>query len=86
MSEINHFLMVFDHAKDELVEVKEFGTDIEKATRAYSEREGEYKNSSRFDIVLVGSDSIETVKVTHGTYFEGFHKRSFFDSFKAVAQ
>ncbi|WP_144628955.1 hypothetical protein [Arthrobacter woluwensis] len=69
MSAIKHFLLVFDHSKNELISNTDFGTDIDKATRAYGEMEKRYRGSYAVDIVLVGSDSIETVKVTHANYF-----------------
>ncbi|MCT1921544.1 hypothetical protein M3C63_06690 [Brevibacterium luteolum] len=76
MSGIKHFLLVFDHAKDKLIEQLDFGDDAERAVEEYAVREAEYRDSSSVDIVLVGSDSIETVKVTHSTYFEGFNRGS----------
>ncbi|WP_138417958.1 hypothetical protein [Sinomonas gamaensis] len=69
MSAIKHFLLVFDHAKNELVKNLEFGSDVDGATRCYGEMERKYRDSHAVDIVLVGSDSIETVKVTHSNYF-----------------
>jgi len=70
MSEIKHFLLVFDHSKNELILERDFGTDIDSATDEYARQEQAYRDSNVIDIVLVGSDSIETVKVTHSTYFE----------------
>jgi len=71
MSAIQHFLLVFDHATNTLVEHESFGTDSFAATKKYGEMERQYKDSHAIDIVLVGSDSIETVKVTHANYFTG---------------
>lgn len=71
MSAIQHFLLVFDHATNELIDQREFGTDVHAATKAYGEMERQFKDSHAIDIVLVGSDSIETVKVTHPNYFTG---------------
>ncbi|GAA4106505.1 hypothetical protein GCM10022249_02320 [Enteractinococcus coprophilus] len=72
---IQHFLLVFDHAKDELIAAQEFGRDVERATEAYSEMEKAYANNNAIDIVLVGSDSLETVKITHANYFAGRARR-----------
>ena len=47
-----------------------FGADAD-ATTAYRAAEIEYHDRPEVDIVLVGSDSLETVKVTHSTYFSG---------------
>lgn len=71
MSGIKHFLLAFDHGQDKLIEQLEFGDDIDRATAAYTEIEAKFKGSSLVDIVLVGSDSLESVKVTHSNYFEG---------------
>lgn len=71
---INHYLLVFDHARDELIDVVEFGSDVEAATTAYSARERQHREDGHIDIVLVGSDSLETVKITHSTYFGGVSK------------
>ena len=48
-----------------------FGADADAATTAYRAAEIEYHDRPEVDIVLVGSDSLETVKVTHSTYFSG---------------
>lgn len=71
MSAIQHFLLVFDHRSNKLVEQQSFGSDAHKATQRYGEMEQQYKDCHAIDIVLVGSDSIETVKVTHANYFTG---------------
>lgn len=68
---IQHFLLVFDHDKGELIEVKDFGTDQESAVLTYGECEEKYKDIRTVEIVLIGSDSFETVKLTHANYFDG---------------
>lgn len=68
---IQHFLLVFDHDKGELVEQIDFANDGERAVAAYAEKEREYQARQRIEIVLVGSDSIETIKLTHANYFDG---------------
>ena len=76
MSAIKHFLLVFDHETDTLLVQREFGADADTATQAYAEAETQYRDRALVDIILVGSDSIETVKVTHSTYFPGSKKKS----------
>ncbi len=71
MAAIQHFLLVFDHGKNELIDIQEFGEDAAAATSCYGDVEKKYRDSALIDIVLVGSDSIETVKVTHSIYFTG---------------
>jgi len=68
---IQHFLLVFDQSKGELIEQIQFGSDGERAVAAYDEKEQEYYGRERIEVVLVGSDSIETIKVTHANYFGG---------------
>lgn len=69
--EIQHFLLVFDHEAGQLIETVDFGTNGEAAVAAYSAKEKELKEHKLFEIVLIGSDSIETVKLTHANYFDG---------------
>lgn len=71
MSAIKHFLLVFDHRSNKLITQQEFGSDAHAATKRYGEMEQQFRDCHAIDIVLVGSDSIETVKVTHANYFTG---------------
>lgn len=72
MAAIQHFILVFDHQKGRLVtEPLMFGDDSKNALAHYSELERTHRDDSNMDIVLVGSDSIETVKITHANYFDG---------------
>ncbi len=71
MSAIQHFILVFDHTKGRLVDEKHFGVDSQAAVTCYSELEKKFREQKNMDIVLVGSDSIETVKVTHANYYDG---------------
>jgi hypothetical protein len=68
---IQHFLLVFDHEAGALVDLQEFGTDSDAAVAAYSAKEKDYEDRKMVEIVLIGSDSIETVKLTHANYFDG---------------
>jgi hypothetical protein len=68
---IHHFLLVFDHDKGRLVETQEFGTDSKAAVAAYAVKERELHGQRWIEIVLIGSDSLDTVKLTHANYFDG---------------
>lgn len=68
---IQHFILVFDRHVGHLVDQIEFGTKASAAVEKYEELEEQYRHDAHMDIVLVGSDSIETVKVTHANYFNG---------------
>jgi hypothetical protein len=66
--DIKHFLVVYDiHAGN--ADVTEF-VDYEEALRRYDELEKQFIDSDEFDIVLLGADSLDTIKRTHSSYFE----------------
>ena len=68
-SDIKNFLLVFDRKQGRLVQQDDFGADVDTAIAEYQRLEREHRDDPTYDIVLVGSDSIETVKVTHASYF-----------------
>jgi hypothetical protein len=68
---IQHFLLVFDHGAGHLAEEIHFGSDGDRAVQAYAAKEREYTGKRDVEIVLIGSDSIETVRITHANYFDG---------------
>jgi ABC-type cobalt transport system substrate-binding protein len=68
--EIKHFLVIYDPATGE-VEAQPFGTDYDAAQRAYAEAEQENGIETTLDIVLLSADSLETIKQTHSSYFNG---------------
>lgn len=63
-----YFLLTFRVA-DRSVAVEEFGADETAATDAYSRLERELGDNREAEVVLVGADSIETVRKTHSHYF-----------------
>lgn len=66
---IQHFLLVYNRATGSLEREVHFGTDADKALAAYAEVEAEFRDAPYMQIVLIGSDSIDTVKITHANYF-----------------
>ena len=68
---IQHFLLIYDRRKDQLMSHESFGEDADAAMTAYRAAEIEYRDRPEMDIVLIGSDSLDTVKITHSTYFTG---------------
>lgn len=72
---IVHFLLVYDRTEQKLVYEHAF-RDPQKAVRAYEEREARHRGDDNVEIVLVGADSIETVMLTHGNYFDGARSAS----------
>ncbi len=71
LPKIQHFILVFDRHEGHLVDQLAFGTHAKAAVSRYEELEEQYRHEPHMDIVLVGSDSIDTVKVTHANYFDG---------------
>ena len=63
------FLIAFDHDARTQLSLEQF-SDITQALKAYSEREEQYRSNPRVEVVLLGADSIEAIKVTHSNYFE----------------
>lgn len=70
-SVIQHFLLVFDHRQGRLLDEVDFKDDSTRALAEYARREEQHRDDPDIDIVLIGSDSIETVRLTHANYFDG---------------
>jgi len=68
--EIKHFLVVYDPATGE-VDVRSFDTDYDAAQKAYADAEQAHGIETKLDIVLLSADSLETIKQTHSSYFNG---------------
>ena len=66
---ILHFLIVFDHRTQESIELHEFDEDIDAALAAYAEKEERFCGDRSVEVVLLGSDSLESVKETHSLCF-----------------
>ena len=66
---INHFLVIYDIAHA-LAHVDRFEKNYEAALAAYAEAEARYRDDDGIEVVLLGSDSIETLERTHSSYFE----------------
>lgn len=65
---LKHFLLVYDIKRDRELSVDTF-EDEDEAFAAYEAAEAAYDDPSTFAVVLVSSDSIDTVRRTHSTYF-----------------
>ena len=62
------FLITFDHDARKQISLEEF-RDTAQALKAYSEREEQYRDDTRVEVVLLGAESIDAIKVTHSNYF-----------------
>lgn len=67
-SDIKHFLVTYDVAAGN-ASVREFGNDYEAAVAEYGKLEEKFRDDTKFEVVLLSADSIETVKRTHSSYF-----------------
>jgi hypothetical protein len=65
---LHHFLLVFDHRQGRLIKNDQY-ENSDEAVAAYSRAEREHEGTPDLEIVLIGSDSLETVKRTHANYF-----------------
>lgn len=63
-----HFLLGYSHREQRLTMQEEF-TDSRRATRAYAVAEASFADDTDYEVVLIGSDSIQTIMKTHGHYF-----------------
>lgn len=64
------FLLIYNRSTGQLESLKEFGSNSDAALAAYAEAEKTYRESDWMQIVLIGSDSLDTVRITHANYFE----------------
>ena len=63
------FLIAFDRDARKQISLEEF-RNTAKAVKAYGEREEQYRDNPRVEVVLLGAESIDAIKVTHSNYFE----------------
>lgn len=66
---IQYFLLVFDRSASRLVQEAALGADADHAAETYTLTELQFQDDPFMEVVLIGSDSIETVRVTHANYF-----------------
>lgn len=64
-----YFLLIYD-VPARSVEVEPFEGNVEAALDRYAVLEAEHRDEEAVEVVLVGADSLETVKRTHGHYFD----------------
>ena len=67
VDEIRHFLVIYD-VRAGSAKVREF-EDYDAAVAAYEKIEKEHLGRDDLDIVLLGADSLDTIKRTHSSYF-----------------
>lgn len=77
---IHHFLLIYSLLEHRLLEANDLGPNTAAAIDAYAECEERYRDQEGVEIVLIGADSLDTVRRTHSHYFEGDLGRDFFES------
>jgi hypothetical protein len=65
-----HYLLVYDHRRQKLLKATPFN-NASRAAEAYADLERAHRDEEGLEIVLIGADSIDTIRQTHGNYFDG---------------
>jgi len=65
---VQHFLVIYDIAAGEAI-VEHFGEAYDEALAAYEAAERANRDDTNVEVVLLGSDSRETLERTHSSYF-----------------
>ncbi len=71
MTELSQFLIVFDHEQGALHQEVTVFVDVADALRAYDAAERHFTEQEHIEVVLIGSDALDTVRRTHANYFDG---------------
>lgn len=66
---LHHFLIVFDHDQRRTVRRIQRFDDAGTANDAYAAAEQQYADEPHIEVVLLGSDSVATLRRTHPNYF-----------------
>jgi hypothetical protein len=64
-----YFLLIYNRAHRELQTVQRFDDQADAAT-AYTAAEAAARGNKELEIVLIGADSLDTIRKTHGQYFD----------------
>ena len=80
---LHQFLLVYNAATQELLEANDLGPDTGAAIAAYAACEEAHRDNRDIQVVLIGSDSIETIQQTHGHYFGTVDPAEFFETVTA---
>lgn len=76
---LQHFLLIYDHRQQKLLDALELGGRGELAAHTYAEYEERYRDRKGIEIVLVGADSLDTIRQTHAHYFSASASEPFSD-------
>ena len=67
-NDLHHFLLIYDTAARRLRELSEFDA-LDRAMAAFEHAERVHRGDSTVQVVLLGADSLNTIKVTHSNFF-----------------
>ena len=70
------FLITYDRNKLRMADMEQF-RDGDKAVALYGERERQYADQPHMEVVLLGADSEDAIRITHPTYFRDFEAEPF---------
>lgn len=73
---IQQYLLVYNRVSGLIEDLREFGMDLAGALEAYAAIEENHRDSEWMQVVLIGSDSLDTVRITHPNYFAPAGNRS----------
>jgi hypothetical protein len=65
-----HYLLMYDHRQQKLLQAEPYD-DATTAAEAYARLEREHREDTGLEIVLISADSLDTIRLTHGNYFDG---------------
>lgn len=77
---LHQFLLIYNASTQKLIDAKDLGSDTERAVSEYADCERRYRGNDDIEVLLIGSDSIETIKKTHGHYFGEIDPVEFFET------
>lgn len=66
---LNNWIMVFDWNTGSFVTWDSVSRDPDEAVRIYTDYENQFPETGNFEVVLIGSSDIATVRQTHSHYF-----------------
>ena len=71
MTVLSQFLLVFNHQQAALHQDIAVFADAADALRAYDAADRHFAEQEHIEVVLLGSDSLDTVRRTHANHFDG---------------
>ena len=68
---MNHYLVVFVRSSSRVLRHQSF-SDPSKALEARFAEERKHRGEASIEVVVLGADSWDSLRRTHGRYFKGF--------------